>query len=352
MKRMLAKGWWLCTILLGFGALRCRCAEPEPVPKPVAASGNSLRPAPQPGATSSGARSRRFSFPAAERVVAIGDLHADWEGAVRAFRLAGAIDASRHWAGGKLVVVQTGDELDRGPDGRKILDFVATLSDEAERAGGALHALNGNHETMNVAGDFRYVTPEGFASFSDFMPEGAAFAAMPPAVRGRAAAFSPGGPYANKLAERPAIVMVGDTVFVHGGVLPEHVAYGVDAINDEVAEWMRGKRRAAPASVTSEDSPVWTRAYGAPEVEPGACAMLETALGRLGARRMVVGHTVQQGGITAACDAKVFRIDVGIAKYYGRHVEVLELSGDRVRVLSETAPPAPALEASHAPPAP
>lgn len=32
------------------------------------------------------------------------------------------------------------------------------LQRQAEAAGGALYVLNGNHETMNVAGNYRYAT--------------------------------------------------------------------------------------------------------------------------------------------------------------------------------------------------
>ena len=52
---------------------------------------------------------------------------------------------------------------------------------------------------------------------------------------------------------------------------------------------------------------------------------------------MVMGHTVQRDGITSACEGLAWRIDVGMATYYGGPVEVLEIVGDSVRVLR--APP-------------
>ena len=45
-----------------------------------------------------------------------------------------------------------GDQLDRGDNEIQILYFLERLQREAEEAGGKLHILNGNHETMNVAG--------------------------------------------------------------------------------------------------------------------------------------------------------------------------------------------------------
>jgi hypothetical protein len=43
---------------------------------------------------------------------------------------------------------------------------------------------------------------------------------------------------------------------------------------------------------------------------------------------MVVGHTVQNQGITSACDGALWRIDVGLARLYGGPIEVLELAPD------------------------
>ena len=209
--------------------------------------------------------------------------------------------------------------------------------DEARAAGGAFHVLNGNHELMNAAGDLRYVTPGGFADFArvpDLPVADPRFAGVAPVVRPRMAAFAPGGPYARMLAERPTVLVVGDTVFAHGGVLPKHVSYGLEKINEEVQRWLLGESGdAPPAIVASDDSPVWTRDYSM-EPDAGDCATLERALAAIPAKRMVVGHTVQERGIQSACDGKVWLVDVGMAKHYGGSPAVLEIVGDQVRPLS------------------
>src|SRR4051794_38999116 len=66
-------------------------------------------------------------LPAPARIVAIGDLHGDLEATRAALKLAGAIDDKDHWAGGALMVVQTGDQLDRGDGERAILDLLDRL---------------------------------------------------------------------------------------------------------------------------------------------------------------------------------------------------------------------------------
>lgn len=304
-----------------------RKSEPTPPPKPV-----TTESAPK----SYG--SLAISKPAPERVVAIGDLHGDLESTRRALRLAGAIDDKDAWVGGKLVVVQTGDAIDRGDDDRTILDLLEKLKAEATKAGGELLAMVGNHEIMNAELDFRYVTKGAFSAFSNVTPkdEGAAqkASALETEQRGRALAFLPGGPYAKMLASRPAVARVGDTIFAHGGVLPKHVKAGLDAINDGARAFLLGEKTSLPKDLSAEDGPLWTRMYStAPSRED--CAQLHEALAMLKAKRMVMGHTVQKPDISPACDDKAWRIDVGLSKFYGGPIEALEIRGDEVKVLKE-----------------
>lgn len=273
------------------------------------------------------------THPAVARLVAIGDVHGDLDAFRSALRLAGAIDERDRWSGGALWVVQTGDLLDRGDDEDEILAMVARLEREARAGGGRLLALNGNHEIMNVQGDFRYVTPDGFADFAAFAGRApvAGRARLPREMHGRAGAFAPGERYARELAARNTVIVVGDTALVHGGLTARHLERGLDTINHDVRRFLLGQAP-LPALLTAEDSPVWHRDFALRE-DPATCAALEDVLRRLDARRMVVGHTVQERGINAACDERVWRIDVGLARHYGGPTEVLEITGETVRVL-------------------
>ena len=278
------------------------------------------------------------------RVVAIGDLHGDLEAARAALRLAGAIDEQDLWIGGELVVVQTGDILDRGDQEEAIMDLFQRLRVEAGQAGGAVHFLNGNHELMNVYLDFRYVTEGGFADFEGAVdtgpdvveptvvePTDSVLASLEPAQRPRAAAFRPGGPIARLLAERTLSVIVGTSLFVHGGILPEHVDLGLDSMDAEVKAWLLDEAP-QPEWIRGDRSPVWTRLYSS-EPDMAACDTLSLVLDRLGVERMVVGHSVKSTGITSYCGGQVWCIDVGMAAHYGGRPEVLEIRGDRVRGL-------------------
>jgi hypothetical protein len=273
---------------------------------------------------------------APKRIVAFGDVHGDLSATRRALRLAGAIDDQDRWIGGHLVVMQTGDQLDRGGDEQAILDLFERLRKQAREAGGSFEALLGNHEIMNVSGDLRYVTDEGFADFvgaAPFDPADSLLQRFEPAARPRMAAFLPGRPYALLLAHRDLIRIEGDNVFVHGGLLPSHVAYGIEKINEEARAWLRGERD-LPAILDGSDSPEWLRLYSQ-SPDSAACERLAWVLKEAGAKRMVMGHTVQEDGISSACDGLAWRIDVGMSEAYGGPVEVLEIVGDSVRVLRE-----------------
>jgi len=267
------------------------------------------------------------------RLIAMGDVHGDYDAAVNALKLAGAIDDSLTWVGGDLTLVQTGDQLDRGDGERAILDLFERLADEAHLAGGAFYPLLGNHETMNVELDLRYVTPGGYVDFADipYDDNDPLISAYPEAERGRVAAFRPGGPYAELLSGHNVVMVVDDTVFVHGGILPSHVTYGLDNINQLVQAFFKGTMP-FPSIMQGDESPVWSRHYS-DETGSDECALLAQVLESLSASRMVVGHTVQRPGITSACDGQVWRIDVGMAAYYDGTISVLELVGDEVRIL-------------------
>jgi hypothetical protein len=315
-----------CSIALMLACDRGHAHDEAPVPSPQrvpAAAGPACAIAALP-----------LRLPAPRRLVAIGDLHGDLAATRAALRTAGAIDDRDRWIGGALVVIQTGDVLDRGDDERAILELVARLETESRAAGGALIMLLGNHELMNAAGDFRYVTPAGLHAF-DAEPGAAAAGGpgIPEPMRSRLAALRPGGRRARQLAQHAVIAIVGDAVFSHAGVLGDWVTR-VDEVNQAARCWLDGQVSERAAALTSDDSPVWTRAAGGAAVD---CAAVRTALAALQVSRMVVGHTVQDHGITSACDGTVWRIDVGLARLYGGPIEVLELApGAPPRVLRGT----------------
>lgn len=294
-------------------------------------------------------------LPKVEKLVAIGDVHGDVEKARRAFRLAGIVDENGAWSGGDCVVVQVGDILDRGHNEVEMYYWFEKLQREAKESGGAVYILNGNHETMNVGKQFRYATPGGFKDFSKWArthameivlkskckpcsQERIKFAkeylqsSMEDGPSSRFAALRPGGDFSRRfIAPNPVILQIGSTIFVHGGLLPHHVEYGIERINNETQDWVLNKKvEDKPAFLSGRRAVVWARDYSHEDESKCDCDALQDALKNIpGAKRMIVGHTIQSNGINSACNEQVFRVDVGLSRGCGDGTpEVLVIEDD------------------------
>jgi hypothetical protein len=275
-------------------------------------------PPPAPAVEAPPPRLSTLAGPYAGRIVAIGDLHGDLAGAVEVLRLAGLVDADARWSGGDTIFVQTGDVTDRGPDSKALIDLLERLEVEARATGGQVIPLVGNHEAMNVLGDWRYVDPGDVAAYGG--------------VEARRAAFGPTGESGAAVRGNDALTVVGDALFTHGGLTAEWAGLGVDSLNDAVRRGLDG----GDPRVLGEDGPLWFRGF-ALEDEAVACPALDAALATVGVRRMVVGHTTQRTGrITPRCGGKLLLIDVGVAAHYGGHRAALEIVGGDAREITPT----------------
>jgi hypothetical protein len=221
----------------------------------------------------------RFT-PVRATVVAVGDLHGDADAFVALLHRTGLLDDARRWSGGRAILVQTGDYLDRGTQIRELLDLLMALETQAPAAGGKAIILMGNHEAMNAVGLVRDVAPAVFAGFSDAgsetrraeayaahvalaearraalartdpaLPVPAIYAAPdreawmaahPPGMIEYIEAFGPAGAYGRWLRTRPVTARVGETVFVHGGLdpatAPKRLEQATEQAQKELARW-------------------------------------------------------------------------------------------------------------------
>jgi hypothetical protein len=300
-------------------------------------------------------------FAGIARVVAIGDIHGAYDAFVTLLKTTGLVDAKLGWIGGKAHLVQTGDVPDRGPDSRKVMDLLMRLEEQAQKAGGRVHALLGNHEVMNMLGDLRYTNAEEFAAFrtagSEAVREAFWVRALDAARRKaraegtpldeaafreeflrdvplgfveRRQAFGREGRYGRWLREHDVLVKINNVLFVHGGLTPELAALGCAELNARVKRELSedlDKTRAAPLEtlVAGEAGPLWYRGL-AQSTEETLAPLLDRVLAPLSARAVVVGHTVTgTGRIETRADGRVVMIDAGMLSIYGGHLAALEL---------------------------
>ncbi len=314
--------------------------------------------------------------PAPERIVAIGDLHGDFEAWRAIVAAAGVADAKGQWTGGNATLVQMGDVVDRGPDSLKIIHDLMRLHKEARRQGGRVVALLGNHEAMMMTDDMRYVHPGEFAAFADrdskdrrdrnyeinkAAIEGAYRARTPDMQAGAikdewlktmplgkieyTLAWRPEGELGRWALDNPAVVKLGDSLFVHGGISSAYADQSIEDINRKVSSALKSRNDAPTAIINDPHGPLWYRGLiirneGDPAtvapVPPSLTVALPIAeeidlvLRNYGVKRIVVGHTPTRGGIIEDAGGKLWRTDSAISRAYGGTLTYLEIIGDRV----------------------
>ena len=329
------------------------------------------------------AASQAFAAPA-QRIIAVGDLHGDFQAWQDIARGAGLIDSNGHWAAGKTILVQLGDVTDREPDSLKIIRSLEQLQREAPRKGGKAIVVLGNHEAMNLLGDNRYTTPGEYAAFVDAQSAARrdrvyevnrakleAFyksqnpAVTPDQVRStwmndhplgwveHKLAWSPAGDLGKWATGNPAILKIGGTLFVHGGISAEYARQPIEAVNKRVAAAMIAADD-SPSSVLSDPlGPLWYRGLVATDpdaqaarasAKPPSPALtpdqeLGAVLAAYGAQRLVIAHTPSLQGIQITGNGRLARIDTGNSRFYGGPLSWLEIIGDRM--IAHTVPRSP-----------
>lgn len=303
------------------------------------------------------------SFEGVDRVVAFGDVHGDYVQFVRLLKQAGLVDEKLKWSGGEAHFVQLGDILDRGPDSRKIADLIMDLEREARRKGGRVHFVIGNHEAMNMTGDFRYVHAgeyEAFKGSNSKRNQDRAWRSHLEAVKRTTPkerwgefddaykakwleehplgwselryAWSPKGTYGEWLLEHHAVIKINNMLFVHGGIGPSFVdasaAWLNDGINAELSTGIYNPEGLA----FDQEGPLWYRelAWGKEATEgPHVDALLQTH----GVDHIVVAHTPITGAIMPRFGNKIVLIDVGLGTHYGRRDAYLEVAGGELAAI-------------------
>ncbi len=300
-----------------------------------------------------------YNWTGVERVVAIGDLHGDYQQYIKVMRSAGLIDSKGRWSGGKTHLVQTGDVTDRGADSRKIIDHLIKLGKQAKKKGGYVHTLIGNHESMNVTGDLRYVSAGEFEAFTsrkspryqemqwqrqvDWLqsndPE--AFATLdleayrleweqrvPLGWVEHRQAWSLGGEYGKWVKGNPVAIQINDTIFLHGGISAKYCRFSLESLTRQSMAAMENYDYAVSTIIDDPLGPLWYRGLALEQEAEVFSQTLDNILERYSAKRIVVGHTPTGGIVWPRFDQRVIVNDTGIAAHYGSHKGVLELTAD------------------------
>lgn len=258
-------------------------------------------------------------FDGVTRIVAIGDVHGDYDRFVELMHKAGLIDQTNRWIGGTTHFVQTGDIPDRWPDSKKVMDLLMELEPQAIIAGGRIHALIGNHEAMNILGDLRYVHDGEIASHGGET-------AFKDAMR-------PTGKYGKWICSHGAIIRINDTLFMHGGISPSYSVHSIRKLNEIIREELMRADPEKSLICKDPDGPLWYRGYAGDD-ELKLANEIKVIQERYGIRHVVVGHTVSKDGVMSRCGGAIVMIDVGLSRAYDGVPACLEIEGGEFRVMT------------------
>jgi hypothetical protein len=160
-----------------------------------------------------------YEYPSAERLVIIGDIHGDVKRFKNILIDAKVINNNIEWIAEpkNTIVIQLGDQVDSANrdaaikdwevlDDTEMLHFTNFLNIIAKTKGGLVISLIGNHELMNVIGNFSYVSQKSIKNPNT-----------------RTELFKPTGSLSHILSHRPIVVKIGTLLFCHAGLRKQHI---------------------------------------------------------------------------------------------------------------------------------
>jgi hypothetical protein len=256
-----------------------------------------------------------YEYSQVDRIIIIGDVHGDIKRFKKVLIDAKIINSDLEWVAepADTIVVQLGDQVDianRVPDANnwEVLDdtqmlyFTTSLDNIARAKGGRMISLIGNHELMNIIGNFSYVSPN--STFTD-----------------RAKCFAPKGSLSGILANRPLVLKIGQLFFCHAGIRKHHIdileAHNkpVSYINDLWYQFMstaqigiEDKDIFDKVILDSNEGILWTRTM---DNEADA----EIVMKKIGCQYIFIGHnTVDK---VQLIQNRLWFMDTGMSRSFG-----------------------------------
>lgn len=239
-----------------------------------------------------------------DSIAAISDIHGEFKSYINLMKSLGIIDDSMNWKFGKGHLVVLGDCFDRGNMVTEVLWHLFGLEKQAATAGGMVHMLLGNHETLMLRKDSRYLNEKYLKVMAI---SGIQYSNL----------YSEESVLGKWIRYQPAILSINDIIFVHGGMSIDMVRrkMKLEQINRIFSDIiLRGEaysdNELADFKFLNDDvGPIWYRGFF---TDKSFCmSRLDSILNFYDKNHIVVGHTTSNE-IRALFDDKIFGIDAGL----------------------------------------
>lgn len=249
-------------------------------------------------------RAECAEYPAQERLLIVSDIEGNFHAFKRLLLGNGVIDHKYRWTFGQGHLVIAGDCFDRGHQVTECLWLIYSLEEKARKQGGCVHYILGNHELMNLNGDWRYVHP----CYALKKPSSSR---NPPA-----ALYGGNNELWQWLTTKNIIEKIGNLLIVHGGISGpvNQLKLSVEEINNLARPHYAAasKSFANPfinTLLNSDHSPAWYRGYynGSSSIE-----QIEETLANYNVDTIITGHTLVSH-VRAFFNNKVINVNTGHA---------------------------------------
>ncbi|NLZ94215.1 MAG: metallophosphatase [Bacteroidales bacterium] len=237
-----------------------------------------------------------WKYESPEKLLVISDPHGDIGSFLSVLIGNGVMNENYEWIYGKNGLVIVGDIFDRGVDVLPVLWLTYKLKHEAREAGGALHFVLGNHESRVLCNDLDFAAAKYEELASYF---GIEYASL----------FGSNTELGQWVASINTIEIVGDNLFVHGGLSENFYNgnYDIPYVNEQISSALflnyaeRDKYSddseflfSSSRSYKGGSGPIWYRGmFGYTDVVDHYLTeeVLDGLLKRYDVKRIVVGHT-------------------------------------------------------------
>lgn len=253
------------------------------------------------------------TFKMPEKLLIIGDIHADFEAYCAILKNANLINEKLDWCGNQTFLLLIGDLVDgktrmgkwNGDSDLKVIKLTEKLMKQAKDKGGEVIVLLGNHEFMNFKGNFSYSGDKGTAELGG--------------VTGRLKFFNT--TFKDFCKKCYLAVQMGDWVFCHAGIPHElSKTLTIEDFNLLLQKYLNKKMKKPEEDlffeiISGEKGILTNREFG-----NNNCHIdrLNKTLKNLNANHMVVGHTVQKK-INSLANGKLWRVDTGMSRAFGEN---------------------------------
>ena len=245
------------------------------------------------------------SYTNADSIAVISDIHGEYGIYTDLMQGNGIIDKNLNWNFGKGHLVVLGDMFDRGNMVTEVLWHLFGLEKQAEKAGGRVHVMLGNHEFMVLRNELCDIN-EKYSKVEEISKIRYADLYSEKSVLGK------------WLRTKPVVITIDDIIFVHGGISTEMIDrhLNLKQINKIFIKNVIGRdlgevcHRELVKFLNEAYGPLWYRGYF---YDPDFCeSEIDSILDFYGKSHIVVGHTPNET-ITSLYGNKILGADAGIA---------------------------------------